>query len=164
MQARHMRVIRLKGRKEGRETGTVGRTGQNTNKNGRKTTVTVNVHSKQILTIFGMNLFAFHQGSFSCSFLSFQVDKWYVGAIPPKELTISRLNDNVNKVFLSNMCKSYGNVEEVEIFYNPKNKKHLGIAKVIFDTVKSAKEAVQHLHQTSVMGNVIHAEIDPKGN
>ncbi|CAG14484.1 unnamed protein product, partial [Tetraodon nigroviridis] len=92
-----------------------------------------------------------------------QVDKWYIGPIPPKELTISRLNDNVSKEFLSNMCKSYGNVEEVEIFYNPKNKKHLGIAKVIFDTVKSAKEAVQRLHQTSVMGNVIHAEIDPKG-
>lgn len=97
-------------------------------------------------------------------FLSIQVDEWYIGPIPPKELTISRLNDNVSKEFLSNMCKSYGNVEEVEIFYNPKNKKHLGIAKVIFDTVKSAKGAVQRLHQTSVMGNVIHAEIDPKGN
>lgn len=113
-----------------------------------------------------MNLVTFQQASLSCCclFICFQVDKWYIGPIPPKELTISRLNDNVSKEFLSNMCKSYGNIEEVEIFYNPKNKKHLGIAKIIFDTVKSAKQAVVNLHQTSVMGNVIHVEIDPKGN
>ncbi|TDH13392.1 hypothetical protein EPR50_G00057070 [Perca flavescens] len=93
----------------------------------------------------------------------FKVDEWYVGPVPPKEVTFSRLNDNVNEAFLTNMCNIYGNAEEVEIFYNPKNKKHLGIAKVVFDTVRAAREAVQHLHQTSVMGNVIHVEIDPKG-
>lgn len=96
--------------------------------------------------------------------MSRQVDEWYVGPVPPKEVTFSRLNDNVREAFLTNMCKKYGNIEEVEIFYNPKNKKHLGIAKVVFDTVRAAKGAVQHLHQTSVMGNVIHVEIDPKGN
>ncbi|XP_070690401.1 histone-lysine N-methyltransferase SETD1B-A-like [Pempheris klunzingeri] len=93
----------------------------------------------------------------------FKVDEWYVGPVPPKELTFSRLNDNVKEAFLTNMCKKYGNVEEVEVFYNPKNKKHLGIAKVVFDTVRAAKDAVQDLHQTSVMGNFIHVEIDPKG-
>ncbi|XP_045889679.1 histone-lysine N-methyltransferase SETD1B-like isoform X1 [Micropterus dolomieu] len=93
----------------------------------------------------------------------FKVDEWYVGPVPPKEVTFSRLNDNVREAFLTNMCNKYGNTEEVEIFYNPKNKKHLGIAKVVFDTVRAAKDAVQHLHQTSVMGNVIHVEIDPKG-
>lgn len=99
-----------------------------------------------------------------CLSSSFQVDEWYVGPVPPKEVTFSRLNDNVREAFLTNMCRKYGNVEEVEIFYNPKNKKHLGVAKVVFDTVRAAKEAVQHLHQTSVMGNVIHVEVDPKGN
>ncbi|KAM9360692.1 histone-lysine N-methyltransferase SETD1B-A-like [Symphorus nematophorus] len=93
----------------------------------------------------------------------FKVDEWYVGPVLPKEVTFSRLNDNVREAFLTNMCKKYGNIEEVEIFYNPKNKKHLGIAKVVFDTVRAAKDVVQHLHQTSVMGNVIHVEIDPKG-
>ncbi|XP_033947206.1 histone-lysine N-methyltransferase SETD1B-A-like [Pseudochaenichthys georgianus] len=93
----------------------------------------------------------------------FKVDEWYVGPVPPNEVTFSRLNDNVREAFLTNMCNKYGDIEEVEIFYNPKNKKHLGIAKVVFDTVRAAKEAVQHLHQTSVMGNVIHVEIDPKG-
>ncbi|KAM9391505.1 histone-lysine N-methyltransferase SETD1B-A-like [Pholidichthys leucotaenia] len=93
----------------------------------------------------------------------FKVDSWYVGPVPPKEVTFSRLNNNVNEMFLNDMCKKYGNIEDVEVFYNPKNKKHLGIAKVTFDTVRAAKEAVQHLHQTSVMGNIIHVEIDPKG-
>nr|XP_046242795.1 histone-lysine N-methyltransferase SETD1B-like isoform X2 [Scatophagus argus] len=93
----------------------------------------------------------------------FKVDEWYVGPVPPKEVTFSRLNDNVREAFLTSMCKKYGNIESVEIFYNPKNKKHLGIAKVVFDTVKAARDAVEHLHQTSVMGNIIHVEIDPKG-
>ncbi|XP_040928361.1 histone-lysine N-methyltransferase SETD1B-A-like [Betta splendens] len=93
----------------------------------------------------------------------FKVDGWYVGPVPPKEVTFSGLNDNVREAFLTNMCKQHGNAEEVEIFYNPKNRKHLGIAKVVFDTVKAAKDAVQHLDQTSVMGNIIHVEIDPKG-
>ncbi|KAM4745808.1 histone-lysine N-methyltransferase SETD1B-A-like [Anableps anableps] len=93
----------------------------------------------------------------------FKIDEWYVGPVPPKEVTFCRLNDNVRETFLTNMCNKYGRIEEVEIFYNPKNKKHLGVAKVVFDTVRAAKNAVGHLHQTSVMGNIIHVEIDPKG-
>ncbi|XP_053276268.1 histone-lysine N-methyltransferase SETD1B-A [Pleuronectes platessa] len=93
----------------------------------------------------------------------FKVDEWYVGPVPPKEVTFSRLNDNVKEAFLTNMCNKYGSIEEVEIFYNPKNNKHLGIAKVVFDTVQAARDAAQHLHQTSVMGNIIHVEVDPKG-
>ncbi|KAM9810638.1 histone-lysine N-methyltransferase SETD1B-A-like [Neosynchiropus ocellatus] len=94
----------------------------------------------------------------------FKIDEWYVGPVPPKEVTFSRLNDNVNKAFLNDMCKKFGGTEQVEIFYNPNNKKHLGIGKVVFDTVKAAKEAVEKLNQTSVMGNIIHAEIDPRGD
>lgn len=61
------------------------------------------------------------------------------------------------------MCKRFGEIEQVEILYNPRNKKHLGIAKVIFVSVKGAKDAVQNLHKTSVMGNIIHVELDTKG-
>lgn len=93
----------------------------------------------------------------------FQVDEYYVGPIPPKEVTFAKLNDNVKEPFLTNMCEKYGQVEEVEVFYNPNNKKHLGVAKVVFETVKAAKDAVEHLNQTSVMGNIIHVEIDSKG-
>lgn len=83
--------------------------------------------------------------------------------MPPKEVTFARLNDNIREGFLTDMCKKFGDIEEVEILYNPKNKKHLGIAKVVFETVKAAKVAVQSLHETSVMGNIIHVELDPKG-
>ncbi|XP_061763255.1 histone-lysine N-methyltransferase SETD1B-A-like [Nerophis ophidion] len=93
----------------------------------------------------------------------YKIDEYYVGPILHKEVTFSRLNDNISKAFLTNMCMKYGHTEEVEIFYNPKNKKHLGIAKVVFDTVSAAKDSVHHLDQTSVMGNIIHVEIDPKG-
>lgn len=93
----------------------------------------------------------------------FQIDEFYVGPVPPKQVTFAKLNDNIRENFLTDMCKKYGEVEEVEILYNPKNKKHLGIAKVVFATVKGAREAVQHLHNTSVMGNIIHVELDTKG-
>nr|XP_009303941.1 histone-lysine N-methyltransferase SETD1B-A isoform X1 [Danio rerio] len=93
----------------------------------------------------------------------FKIDECYVGRVPPKEVTFAKLNDNVREGFLTDMCKKFGDIEEVEILYNPKNKKHLGIAKVVFETVKAAKDAVQNLHNTSVMGNIIHVELDPKG-
>lgn len=83
--------------------------------------------------------------------------------MPPKEVTFARLNDNIREGFLTDMCKKFGEIEQVEILYNPKNKKHLGIAKVVFESVKAAKVAVQSLHDTSVMGNIIHVELDPKG-
>ncbi|XP_047425217.1 histone-lysine N-methyltransferase SETD1B-A isoform X4 [Mugil cephalus] len=93
----------------------------------------------------------------------FKIDECYIGPVPPKEVTFARLNDNIREGFLTDMCKKFGEIEQVEILYNPKNKKHLGIAKVVFETVKAAKVAVQSLHNTSVMGNIIHVELDPKG-
>uniref|UniRef100_A0A673KPX6 Histone-lysine N-methyltransferase SETD1B-A-like n=1 Tax=Sinocyclocheilus rhinocerous TaxID=307959 RepID=A0A673KPX6_9TELE len=93
----------------------------------------------------------------------FKIDECYIGRVPPKEVTFAKLNDNVREGFLTDMCKKFGDIEEVEILYNPKNKKHLGIAKVVFGTVKAAKDAVQNLNNTSVMGNIIHVELDPKG-
>ncbi|XP_037339987.2 histone-lysine N-methyltransferase SETD1B-A isoform X2 [Pungitius pungitius] len=94
---------------------------------------------------------------------TFKIDEYYIGPVPPKEVTFARLNDNVREGFLNDMCKKFGEIEQVEILYNPKNKKHLGIAKVVFENVKAAKVAVQSLHKTSVMGNFIHVELDPKG-
>lgn len=91
----------------------------------------------------------------------FQVDEYYVGA--PKELTFARLNDNIRDGFLSEMCKHFGEIQDLKVFYNPKNKKHLGLAKVVFESAKAANNAVKKLHKTSVMGNNIHVELDPKG-
>lgn len=78
-------------------------------------------------------------------------------------MTFARLNDNIKAGFLTDMCRRIGAIQEVEVLFNPKNKKHLGIAKVIFETVQGANDAVQKLHSTSVMGNCIHVELDPKG-
>lgn len=103
------------------------------------------------------------QTPFLLLLLCCQIDEFYVGPVPPKQVTFAKLNDNIRENFLRDMCKKYGEVEEVEILYNPKTKKHLGIAKVVFATVRGAKEAVQHLHSTSVMGNIIHVELDTKG-
>lgn len=94
-------------------------------------------------------------------YIVFQVDENYIG--PPKEVTFARLNDNIRARFLMDMCQKFGEIQEVEVLFNPKNKKHLGIAKVIFETVRGADDAVQKLHSTSVMGNRIHAELDPRG-
>ncbi|XP_076845195.1 histone-lysine N-methyltransferase SETD1B-A [Brachyhypopomus gauderio] len=91
----------------------------------------------------------------------FKTDEHYVGL--PKEVTFSRLNDNIKDVFLADMCRKFGEIQEVEVLYNPKNKKHLGIAKVIFETVKGANAAVRSLQDTTVMGNTIRVELDPNG-
>ncbi|XP_026576880.1 histone-lysine N-methyltransferase SETD1A [Pseudonaja textilis] len=93
----------------------------------------------------------------------FKLDEHYVGQIPLKEVTFARLNDNIKESFLCEMCKKYGDIEEIEILYNPKNGKHLGLAKVLFTSTRGAKETVKNLHNTSVMGNIIHAQLDIKG-
>ncbi|XP_068166943.1 histone-lysine N-methyltransferase SETD1B-A-like [Antennarius striatus] len=93
----------------------------------------------------------------------FKVDDWYVGPVPPREVTFWGLNDNVGEAFLTSMCRPYGSTEQVEVFYHPHHKRHLGVARVVFDTARGARDAARELHQTSVMGNIIRVEVDPKG-
>ncbi|GAB0202423.1 histone-lysine N-methyltransferase SETD1A-like [Grus japonensis] len=93
----------------------------------------------------------------------FKLDEFYVGQIPLKEVTFARLNDNIREGFLTEMCRKYGEVEEVEILLHPKTRKHLGLARVLFASTRGAKETVKHLHNTSVMGDIIHAQLDIKG-
>ncbi|KAK3084174.1 hypothetical protein FSP39_009433 [Pinctada imbricata] len=93
----------------------------------------------------------------------FKYDHYYVGAPPPNEVTFTNLNDNINKDFLENMVKQFGQLEEVKIYYNPKNKKHMGIGKVIFMSSKSAKVCADKLNQTSKMGNIMNVYVDAGG-
>lgn len=79
-------------------------------------------------------------------------------------MSIHNLNDNIKENFLENMVKQYGEVENLEIFYHPKTRKHLGLARVTFSSTKSAKECVEKLDRTSVMGNIITVYLDPLGN
>ncbi|XP_077474959.1 histone-lysine N-methyltransferase SETD1A isoform X3 [Stigmatopora argus] len=93
----------------------------------------------------------------------FKLDEFYVGPIPLKEVTFARLNDNVKEPFLAEMCAKFGEVEEMEILFHPKTRKHLGLARVLFTSTRGAKDTVKQLHNTSVMGNIIHAQLDIKG-
>ncbi|KAM9746584.1 LOW QUALITY PROTEIN: histone-lysine N-methyltransferase SETD1A [Menidia menidia] len=93
----------------------------------------------------------------------FKLDEFYVGPIPLKEVTFARLNDNIKEPFLAEMCAKFGEVEEMEILFHPKTRKHLGLARVLFTSTRGAKDTVKHLHNTSVMGNIIHAQLDIKG-
>lgn len=86
-----------------------------------------------------------------------------MGPIPLKEVTFARLNDNIKEPFLADMCAKFGEVEEMEILFHPKTKKHLGLARVLFTSTRGAKDTVKQLHNTSVMGNIIHAQLDIKG-
>ncbi|KAJ8253610.1 hypothetical protein COCON_G00202220 [Conger conger] len=93
----------------------------------------------------------------------FKLDEFYVGPIPLKEVTFARLNDNIREPFLAEMCAKFGEVEEMEILFHPKTRKHLGLARVLFTSTRGAKDTVKHLHNTSVMGNIVHAQLDIKG-
>ncbi|XP_028310215.1 histone-lysine N-methyltransferase SETD1A [Gouania willdenowi] len=93
----------------------------------------------------------------------FKLDEFYVGPIPLKEVTFARLNDNIKEPFLAEMCAKFGEVEEMEILFHPKTRKHLGLARVLFTSTRGAKDTVKQLHNTSVMGNIIHAQLDIKG-
>lgn len=84
----------------------------------------------------------------------FRIDSNYVGDPPKLEITICHLNDNIDKSFLTDMVTKFGPVEELFIYYHPATNKHLGLGRVVFESVKSAKACVEKLNGTSVMGKV----------
>jgi len=57
-----------------------------------------------------------------------QIDEHYVGM--PREVTFVNVNNNVNVTFLTDMCKQFGHIGHAKVYYHPKTKRHLGIAKV----------------------------------
>lgn len=91
------------------------------------------------------------------------MDANYVGEPPKVEVTIENLNDNVDKTFLQTMVTKFGAFEEMTIHYHPVTKKHLGLARLVFEEVKSAKDCVKSLHGKSVMGKSLNCYIDPFG-
>ncbi len=86
-----------------------------------------------------------------------------MGIPPPIEVSITNLNDNINKTFLEDLVKKFDLIEEIEVLYHPKTKKHLGLAKIIFASTAGAKACVEKLDQTSVMGNIINVFLDAFG-
>lgn len=61
------------------------------------------------------------------------------------------------------MVQKYGSIEELFIYYHPITNKHLGLGRVIFETVKGAKGCVEKLNNTSVMGKILQVFLDPFG-
>ena len=93
----------------------------------------------------------------------FKIDSNYIGPPPPVEVSISNLNDNIKENFLQDLVKQYGVVEELQIFYHPKTKRHLGLARITFASTSAAKACVEKMNNTSVMGNVLSVFFDPLG-
>ncbi|CAF0726726.1 unnamed protein product [Brachionus calyciflorus] len=93
----------------------------------------------------------------------FKVDHHWVGPVPSKEVTFANLNDNIDQKFLHDMCAKYGDIIECRIYYHPKNRKHLGLAKCIFATEKSARECCDTLNDTTKMGNKMSVFLDTMG-
>ncbi|XP_040580169.1 uncharacterized protein Set1 [Lepeophtheirus salmonis] len=91
----------------------------------------------------------------------FKIDENYVGDPPPVEVTVENLNDNVDQTFLERMIRKFGNIEELEIYYHPVRRKHLGLARIVFELVRSAKNCVKELHGKSVMGKQLNCYVDP---
>ncbi|EFA05618.2 histone-lysine N-methyltransferase SETD1B [Tribolium castaneum] len=93
----------------------------------------------------------------------FKIDTNYVGEPPSIEVTIFHLNDNIDKQFLKDMVQKFGVIEELFIYYHPQTNKHLGIGRVVFETVAGAKTCVEKLNDTSVMGQILEVFLDPFG-
>lgn len=77
-----------------------------------------------------------------------------MGEPPPIEITITNLNDNIDKTFLTDMLQKCGTFDEMHIYHHPENNKHLGLARIVFETVKAARICIEKYHNTSVMGKV----------
>ena len=91
----------------------------------------------------------------------FKIDENYVGEPPKVEVTVENMNDNIDKQFLLRMIEKCGVIEDVKIYYHPNTGKHLGLAHLCFEEVKSAKESVKFLHGRTVMGQQLNCYIDP---
>lgn len=93
----------------------------------------------------------------------FKYDKYWVGPVPDKEVTLANLNDNIDNKFLEEMCVKFGEIIECRVYYHPKTGKHLGLAKVLFQTQRAAKDCCLALNQATKMGNTMSVFLDQMG-
>lgn len=89
-----------------------------------------------------------------CFYFSLKIDQNYVGSPPAIEVTIINLNDNIDKQFLSRMLEKCGLYDDIVIYHHPTTNKHLGVARIVFENVKSARLCIEKYNQKSVMGKV----------
>lgn len=77
-----------------------------------------------------------------------------MGNPPAVEVTMTNLNDNVDKQFLARMLEKYGKCDDIIIYYHPVSNKHLGVARIVFEDARGARLCVDKFNQKSVMGKV----------
>ncbi|KNC28056.1 hypothetical protein FF38_04442 [Lucilia cuprina] len=92
-----------------------------------------------------------------------KIDHNYVGSPPAIEITMTNLNDNIDKQFLARMLDKCGVYDEIVIHHHPTTNKHLGIARIVFENVKAARQCIEKYHQKSVMGKILSVFHDPFG-
>lgn len=73
------------------------------------------------------------------------------------------MNDNVDENFLRNLLQKCGPTEEQTIYRHPRTQRRLGIARIVFIDVKSARNCIERYNQQSVMGNVMNVFHDSFG-
>lgn len=92
-------------------------------------------------------------------FSRLKIDQNYVGEPPAVEVTLINLNDNIDKQFMKDLVSKCGPFDELQIYYHPVTNKHLGLGRIVFENVKSAKMCISKFDGTSVMGKVEICEI-----
>lgn len=73
------------------------------------------------------------------------------------------MNDNVDENFLRNLLQKCGPTEEQIIYRHPRTQRRLGIARIVFVDVKSARLCIEKYNHQSVMGNVMNVFHDAFG-
>lgn len=86
-----------------------------------------------------------------------------MGEPPAVEITITNMNDNVDENFLRNLLQKCGPTEEQTIYRHQRTQRRLGIARIVFIDVKSARNCIERYNQQSVMGNVMNVFHDSFG-
>lgn len=92
-------------------------------------------------------------------FYSFRIDQNYIGDPPALEITITNINDNIDRQFLSDLISKCGEFDELNIYYHPITNRHLGLARVVFSSVKGANTCIEKYNGKSVMGRVSNLDL-----
>ncbi|KAL9895565.1 SET domain containing 1 [Glossina fuscipes fuscipes] len=93
-----------------------------------------------------------------------RIDQNYVGTPPAIEITITNLNDNIDKQFLARMLEKCGSYDDLAIYHHPSTNKHLGVARIVFENVKAARLCIEKYNQKSVMGKILSVFQDSFGS
>ncbi|VDO20687.1 unnamed protein product [Haemonchus placei] len=91
---------------------------------------------------------------------SFTIDRNTV-FYPKVEVTLFKLNDNVNKTFLQQLAAKIAPPVDLEVFYHPVTKKHMGMAMIVFTTFAEAHKFVLEYNGKSIMGGQVICCHDP---